>query len=103
MHEFRKRNRDNRRQSLDGFTSGLPQPSARRPVQLGSLTSTSGRRLDDFNRKEGFHLVEGNNVGPPPPQKGDSKEKSSLLHMTLPSESVLASKKSKHVGKGKIG
>jgi LCP family protein required for cell wall assembly len=99
MHEFRKKNRDDRRQSLDGFTSGAPGHPPRRPVQLGSLNSTTGRRLDDFSRSEGYHLVDSSTVGPPP--KDGGKEKQSLLHMTLPNDGVLAGKKSKKDSKNK--
>jgi LCP family protein required for cell wall assembly len=104
MDNFRRRNREDQRQAIDSILnapvrSGGVQPSERRPVRFEGLRSTSGRRVDDFRRPDGFHVSQSTGVRasaepkPSLPKKEAAAREASLLHMTLPNGSVLVDKK----------
>ena len=112
MDNFRRRNREDHRQAIDSILnapvrSGGAQPSPRQSVRFDGLRSTSGRRVDDFRRPDGFHVTQGNGVRasaepiPEPTKKQAAAHEASLLHMTLPNNSVLAEKKKNKADKAK--
>lgn len=97
MDNFRRRNREEKRQTLDGFLGAPSSPPARpeqrsRPVFDGLRSNNS--KLDDFKRPDGFHssqnVIGGDIRKPaasiqiPAPEKSKAEKEASLLHMTLP-------------------
>lgn len=100
MDNFRRRTRDNHRQAIDSILNAparseeIRRPFGRRPVQMDGLRSTSGRRVDDFRRTEGYHVAQSSGVRASAPPlsampKPQATHKGSLLHMTLPSGGAL--------------
>lgn len=101
MENFRRRSRDNRRQAMDGILNGpvrshgdQSQPHGRQ-ARFEGLRSNGSRRVDDFRRAEGFHASQTNGVRSSAPPNSESRQEkavgqASLLHMTLPSGSVLS-------------
>lgn len=114
MDNFRRRTRDNQRQAIDSILnapvrSGGPHQQdqhGRRPVRFEGLRSTGGRRVDDFKRREGFHVNQAGGVGVSSapqsltPNKDQAKRQASLLHMTLPNGAILGD--TKKSGKNKV-
>src|SRR3954463_7390491 len=64
MHDFRKNPGRSPRQALDGFLNApsrqqvpVNRPEGRKALHLDGLRS-SGRRVDDFRRTEGYHAAQ---------------------------------------------
>lgn len=105
MDNFRRHKRNNHRQSIDSVL-GKPDRSGRlrrgeKPLDFGGLLPTTGRRLDDFSRADGYHVAESGVVRSSPEQSVPSEaepspEQASLLHMTLPSGGMLSDTKKRH-------
>jgi LCP family protein required for cell wall assembly len=113
MDNFRRRTGYNR-QTMDSILNApvrpysVRQPQGRRQVRVDGLRSTSGRRVDDFKRPDGFHVVSSSGTGvggslgrPMHPGAGKDAQKGSLLHMTLPNGGMLGEAKTgkKHAAK----
>ncbi len=112
MDNFRRRARDNKRQTIDSILNApvRPQgeqrtPQGSRPARFEGLRSTNGRRVDDFRRPEGFHVSQANGVRTSlGSQTAPPKRQASLLHMTLQNGAaaeVVGKKKSEKRQKGK--
>lgn len=96
MDNFRRRTRDNQRQAIDSIlnapvrSQGAQPSQGRRPVRFAGLGSATGRRVDDFRRREGFHANQSGGTGvasaphTAPIKKEQAARRASLLHMTLP-------------------
>src|SRR5688572_17101426 len=96
MDNFRRRTRDNQRQAIDSIlnapvrSQGAQPSQGRRPARFAGLGSATGRRVDDFRRREGFHANQSGGTGVAsaphavPIKKEQAARKASLLHMTLP-------------------
>jgi polyisoprenyl-teichoic acid--peptidoglycan teichoic acid transferase len=107
MDNFRKRNRDTSRRSIDSILNAPTRPYSTRQPQgrgLGSmdgLRPTTGRRLDDFKRPDGLHQTPSAGVRSSapqptmPPKHERAGQNASLLHMTLPSGGMLGEKPAK--------
>lgn len=108
MHDFRKKSREPR-QAIDGFLNAPQRPQfTDRPTghQHGlsgdGFRSTSGRRVDDFKRAEGYHPVtraikqtQPNDI-PQQASKASAatqQDQASILHMTLPGGTLEATEK----------
>ncbi|HSX17206.1 MAG TPA: LCP family protein [Patescibacteria group bacterium] len=106
MHDFRKQGR-NPRQAVDGFINAPQRPQinqqvpAKHGLSADRFRSTSGRRLDDFKRAEGYHPATRSveQVGQPmvskPAKVAADKQAASILHMTLPGGALEAEGKKK--------
>ncbi len=100
MHDFKKNSGRNPRQALDGFLSSSArsemgsQTAKRQSLHLDGL-KTSGRRVDDFRRPEGYHttLPQTAQLGGKEKTKGKVDSSASLLHMTLPGGEIDAKAK----------
>ncbi len=110
MDNFRRRTRDDQRQAIDSILNApvrpqIPGQQGRRPVKIDGLRSTSGRRVDDFRRPEGFHVSQSSGVRSSEesnrPQAAKSAQRESLLHMTLPTGVSLGEGKKKGADKRK--
>jgi LCP family protein required for cell wall assembly len=108
MHEFRKRKHQPQR-AIDGFVNAPQRPHAseqqagRAGISPDRFRSTSGRRLDDFKRPEGYHPTTRSTeaiqpaLSPSKPRKQIARPQESILHMTLPGGALEeASSKKKH-------
>lgn len=95
---LRKTHNTGRRQTLDGVV-GAPVRQGAQPSSVGNLIgsrdsfrSTSGRSVDSFKRREGFHTANRPEHTGGPRQgsvrPGNDKTQGSLLHMTLPGGSL---------------
>lgn len=107
MDNFRRRNREDHRRAIDGVLNapirsyGVRQPQGgRRPSQFDGLKPTGGRRVDDFKRPDGLHVVStpggvraSTAPGPMLSRGGRTAQKASLLHMTLPNGSMFGEAK----------
>ena len=116
MDNFRRRTRDNQHHAIDGIlhtaaaarSQGPRRPFGRRPIAMDGLRSPNSRKVDDFKRPEGYHAAQSNGArvvasapgSTPNPSKAD---RSSLLHMTLPSGGVLSPPKKKERASAKHG
>jgi LCP family protein required for cell wall assembly len=116
MHEFRKRSHQPQR-AIDGFITAPQRPhlssqSAGRRTGVSSdhFRSSNTRRLDDFNRPNGYHPVTRPVAQPrqatptiqsSPQVQRPAPQQASILHMTLPggaleTDKKLRKKKNKH-------
>ena len=111
MENFRRRPQHGARQTMDimnapgqGANSVHPS-SARQKARLDGLRTT-GRRLDDFRRPEGYHSTQpmlrnsqplgvapGPKAIPSQPTPGKQRQQASLLNMTLPGGALNEEKK----------
>jgi polyisoprenyl-teichoic acid--peptidoglycan teichoic acid transferase len=109
MHDFRKRGRDSR-QAVDGFLNAPQRPQLNLPgptkqgLSADRFRSTSGRRLDDFKRPEGYHPMTRSmdqsrpvpqSLPPKPVRHMGTRQQDSILHMTLPGGALETENKKK--------
>lgn len=108
MDNFRRHIRGNQHKAIDGILGAPSRPQAKQRPLFGGMRST-GRRLDDFRKSEGFHPSQGSlqaspeSATPTRPMIGDrpvavAGQPQSLLHKTLPTGGVAPSeeKRRKH-------
>jgi polyisoprenyl-teichoic acid--peptidoglycan teichoic acid transferase len=115
MHDFRKRGRD-QRQAVDGFLNAPQRPQlnlpgpARHGLSTDRFRSTSGRRLDDFKRTEGYHpstrsidrpMPQQQSLPPKPVRHMGAHQQDSILHMTLPGGALETEHRKKRKAKHK--
>jgi len=123
MHEFRKRGHQSQR-AIDGFITAPQRPhSSATPASHHSginpdrFRSSGTRRLDDFNRPNGYHpstrnIAQPNRTaptiqplqphsGPRPQIAQQAPQHASLLHMTLPGGALETDKKHQRKNKAK--
>lgn len=102
MNNFRKDIGRGKRQAMDGILNApsRPQLTGRQTIGQGSRSEglrTTPRTIGDFNRPAGYHVANSSVASPRQgrlmQQKETDIEKSSLLHMSLPTDSKTKEKK----------
>lgn len=94
MHDFRNNGR-RPRQAVDGFLNAPQRPHLpsveRHGLSADRFRSSSGRRLDDFKRAEGYHpatrsmdQIQQTMSGARTSKASSQASQASILHMTLP-------------------
>jgi LCP family protein required for cell wall assembly len=96
MDNFRRRNRDDKRQPVDGILNAPTRSQGAQSSESGRMRRrieglrSGGRKIDDFKRSEGFHVAQTGGVrssieATPAETKAQSRrQQASLLHMSLP-------------------